>query len=74
MNVPFETTNRKTLKELTARFPADKAIVIYCSGGDCLSSLGLAKLLVDLGIKEVRVFLGGWSEWKQAGLPEDKPR
>jgi len=73
-NVPFETTDRKTLKELTGRFPADISIVVYCSGGDCLSSLGLARILVDLGVKEVRVFLGGWAEWKQAGLPEEKGR
>jgi rhodanese-related sulfurtransferase len=72
MNIPFETTGRKALKELAGRFPSGVSIVVYCSGGDCLSSLGLARLLVDLGVKEVRVFLGGWAEWKRSGLPEEK--
>lgn len=72
MNVPFETTGLRALKELAGRFPSGVSIVVYCSGGDCLSSLGLARLLVDLGVKEVRVFLGGWAEWKRSGLPEEK--
>ena len=73
-HVPYETADKTSLRELAARFPADKFLVVYCSGGDCLSSLGLARLLVDLGVKEVRVFLGGWAEWKQAGLPVETGR
>jgi rhodanese-related sulfurtransferase len=72
MNVPFETTDRKAIGDLVPRLPAGKSIVVYCAGGDCLSSLGLARLLVDAGVEEVRVFLGGWAEWTAAGLPGEK--
>ena len=65
--------------ESQQRFPADvlelpreKAIVVYCEGGDCQSSLLLAKRLHDEGFKDIRVMTGGWEEWKKAGLPEDR--
>ncbi len=53
------------------RLPLEGALVIYCEGGDCTSSLALAKLLHGRGFRDLRVFTGGWEEWRAAGLPEE---
>jgi rhodanese-related sulfurtransferase len=52
--------------------PRERTLVVYCEGGDCQSSLALAKILHDEGFKDIRVMTGGWEEWKNSGLPEDK--
>jgi len=50
----------------------ERTLVVYCEGGDCRSSLLLAKRLYDEGFRDVRVMTGGWEEWKKAGLPEER--
>ncbi len=47
-------------------------LVVYCEGGDCQSSLALARRLHDEGFRDIRVFVGGWEAWTEAGLPEEK--
>jgi rhodanese-related sulfurtransferase len=54
------------------RLPLEGALVIYCEGGDCSSSLVLAKLLHEKGFTDIRIFSGGWEEWERAGLPGEK--
>lgn len=54
------------------RLPFEGALVVYCEGGDCQSSLALAKLLREKGFTDIRVFNGGWEEWEKAGLPGEK--
>jgi rhodanese-related sulfurtransferase len=51
--------------------PRDRTLVVYCEGGNCQSSLILAGRLHDEGFRDIRVFGGGWEEWKKAGLPEE---
>ena len=51
---------------------AVRSLVVYCQGGDCESSVALAKILYESGFKNIKVFQGGWAEWKQAGLPVAK--
>jgi rhodanese-related sulfurtransferase len=51
--------------------PRERTLVVYCEGGDCQSSLALAKRLHDEGFKDIRVMPGGWEEWKKAGLPAE---
>jgi rhodanese-related sulfurtransferase len=53
-------------------FPGSQTLIIYCDGGDCQTSISLAKLIHDRGFSDVRVFSGGWAEWSAAGLPEEK--
>jgi rhodanese-related sulfurtransferase len=50
----------------------DRTLVVYCEGGDCQSSLALARRLHDEGFRDIRVFGGGWEAWTKAGLPEEK--
>ena len=52
--------------------PRQGTLVVYCEGGDCQSSLLLAKRLHDHGFKDIRVMTGGWEAWKAAGLPEER--
>jgi rhodanese-related sulfurtransferase len=62
----------KTLLSVFAqRLAKEATLVVYCEGGDCQSSLTLAKELHDKGFTDIRVLSGGWEEWKKAGLPEE---
>ena len=47
-------------------------VVVYCSGDACVDSRMVAAGLQKLGYKQVLVFQGGWEEWQQAGLPEER--
>ncbi len=62
----------KALPQAILALPRDRALAVYCEGGDCQSSLLLAKRLSEAGFKDVRVMTGGWAEWTQAGLPEER--
>jgi rhodanese-related sulfurtransferase len=53
-------------------FPGIQTLVVYCEGGDCLTSQSLAMIMHDRGYADIRILAGGWSEWKEAGLPEEK--
>ncbi len=63
------TAARKKIPESVLAFDRESTVVIYCEGGDCQSSLAVAKILHDSGFRDLRVFTGGWAEWEQAGLP-----
>ena len=47
-------------------------LVVYCSGDACVDSRMVAEALQKLGYPRVLVFEGGWEEWQQAGLPEER--
>jgi len=68
LNIPFEESREK-FKTTELGFLKGKTLVVYCSGGDCETSLSLAKLLYDQGLKDIKIFSGGWAEWSEAGLP-----
>jgi rhodanese-related sulfurtransferase len=44
-------------------------VVVYCSGPTCESSVMVANRLIELGYRNVRHYLGGKSDWLEAGLP-----
>lgn len=44
-------------------------IITYCHGSSCDLSLHLAKSLIEQGYTNVKVFFGGWPEWKKSGYP-----
>jgi rhodanese-related sulfurtransferase len=60
------------LSAVVAGVLRERTVVVYCEGGDCQSSLHLAKRLHDKGFKDVRVMTGGWEGWTKAGLPEER--
>jgi rhodanese-related sulfurtransferase len=53
-------------------FPGANSLVVYCEGGDCQTSIALARLIHDKGYRDIRIFSGGWGEWEASGLPEEK--
>jgi rhodanese-related sulfurtransferase len=66
------------LKEIDTRrirlegTPKEKTLIVYCDGVECNSSIELALKLMELKFTNVKVFFGGWQEWKANNLPIDK--
>ncbi|APG28726.1 hypothetical protein A7E78_13325 [Syntrophotalea acetylenivorans] len=54
---------------LQAEVPLETPLIVYCSGYDCTDSFELAERLIAAGYHQVRVFEGGFPEWRDAGLP-----
>jgi rhodanese-related sulfurtransferase len=67
INLPYEEFERYS-PEVLPHLPKNQEIIAYCDGTECETSLLLARELVDLGYKNVKVFFGGWQEWWNAGL------
>lgn len=67
-SLPLEEHTRGVKPE-AAGVPLERTLVVYCEGGDCQASVGLARLLHDAGFLDIRVLAGGWAEWRAAGLP-----
>ncbi len=68
VNIPYEVqSDVPLLTELP--IPKEKILVVYCDGSDCQSSVGLSRFLHEQGFSDIRVFFGGWKEWKMADLP-----
>ena len=57
------------LPDFLVRVSKDQVIITYCSGFGCPDSFDLGILLIELGYHDVRVFEGGYPEWRDAGLP-----
>ncbi|HSA95808.1 MAG TPA: rhodanese-like domain-containing protein [Acidobacteriota bacterium] len=71
LNAPAKDAETR-LPSFFGRLPLEGTLVVYCEGGDCQSSQSLAKRLSKAGFRDIRVFSGGWEEWRRAGLPEEK--
>jgi len=56
-------------KDVIASLPKEIKIITYCGGTDCDLSIELANYLVEEGFFDVKIFFGGWIEWKNAGYP-----
>jgi rhodanese-related sulfurtransferase len=50
----------------------NQPLVIYCSSTSCEDSGLVAASLKKLGYTHVSIFHGGWNDWTQAGLPQEK--
>ena len=50
----------------------DDSFVVYCSDDDCGSSEDLAYELQAYGFNKIYLFKGGWKEWRNSDLPEEK--
>jgi len=56
------------LPDFIARTEKDRVVVAYCSGFGCPDSFDLGMRLIEEGFSDVRVFEGGYPEWRDAGL------
>ena len=57
------------LPEFLGRVVRNQVIITYCSGFGCPDSFDLGMTLINSGYLDVRVFEGGFPEWRDAGLP-----
>lgn len=60
------------LPEFLERVPKDTTLILYCSGFGCPDSFDLGERLLAEGYLDVRVYEGGFPEWRDAGLPVQK--
>jgi len=69
VNVPYDEAVRDP--DLLARLdPADRPVIVYCSGGTCEASRLLAEAMVrDFAMRRVLVYEAGFPEWVAAGRP-----
>jgi len=70
INIALREVN--THRALLESIPKEKMLIIYCDGIECNSSIELALKLTELKFTNVKVFFGGWQEWKANNLPIDK--
>jgi rhodanese-related sulfurtransferase len=68
LNLPYDqaATDPAALERLGA---SGRPIITYCGGGQCEVSLSLAHELIGNGFTRVAVYMGGFPEWQEAGLP-----
>lgn len=62
----------QVLPEFLERVPKDTTLMLYCSGFGCPDSFDLGERLLAEGYLDVRVYEGGFPEWRDAGLPVEK--
>lgn len=55
-----------------AQVDVRRTLVLYCNGYGCPDSFDLGLQLIKAGYQDVRVFEGGFPEWRDAGLPVEK--
>jgi len=67
INLPYEEFEKYS-PGILPHLPTAQEIIAYCDGTECETSLLLARELADLGYEDVKVFFGGWQEWRNAGL------
>lgn len=60
------------LDALRREVPAETVLIVYCSGYGCPDSFDLGVKLLAAGWRDVRVYEGGFPEWRDAGLPVAK--
>ena len=53
-------------------FTPDQRLLVYCSGQTCDESLQLCLYLRDMGHTNLILYVGGFSAWKEAGLPVER--
>jgi len=57
------------LESFRQQVAAERTLILYCNGYGCPDSFDLGLRLISEGYRDVRVFEGGFPEWRDAGLP-----
>jgi rhodanese-related sulfurtransferase len=65
-------TFEETIASWKALVPQETLLITYCAGAGCESSMEVAALLLEEGYTRVKVFFGGWEQWRRAGYPVEK--
>lgn len=70
LSLPWQDVDRYFV-EIADPLEGQKRIIVYCDGETCDLSHEVALFLKEMGFKNVRVLVNGWTVWQQAGLPID---
>ncbi|NOY13914.1 MAG: rhodanese-like domain-containing protein [Deltaproteobacteria bacterium] len=57
------------LADFMRKVPKTRLLIVYCSGFGCPDSFDLGVRLLAAGYRQVRVFEGGFPQWRDAGRP-----
>ena len=71
LSLPWHEVDQRFM-EATKDISLDTPIITYCDGETCDLSHKLANFLIELGFKNVKVLVNGWTKWQNADLPIDK--
>ena len=61
-----------TYHPVIAQIAKDSEIVIYCQSSGCPYAQIVTKKLLEHGYSDISIFKGGWVEWEEKMLKEDK--
>jgi rhodanese-related sulfurtransferase len=69
-SLPYQGFDDGAVPEMVDYLPRDQMLVIYCDGADCHASQVVYDKLLELGFKAefMKIFHGGWDEWKRSGV------
>lgn len=70
-SLPWHEVDQKFM-EVTKDISLETPIITYCDGKTCDLSHKLANFLIEMGFKNVKVLVNGWTKWQNADLPIDK--
>ncbi len=74
-NIPYkaflESTNEQKLEKMKG-IEKERIIVSYCSSDSCEISIDNAYEMAKIGYNDVKIFLGGYKEWKNKNYPIEK--
>jgi len=72
VNLPLKSASKGA--SFLTDVPRNRVVVTYCDGANCNSSIDLAARLYASGFVTVRIFFGGWEEWRARSLPTEGTR
>lgn len=55
------------IDDFRQQVPADRSLILYCSGFGCPDSFDLGVILLRAGYTDVSVYEGGYPEWRDQG-------
>jgi rhodanese-related sulfurtransferase len=55
--------------DIVRGLPKDTLIITYCDGETCNLSHELAVFLKDMGFKNTKILVNGWTVWQEMNLP-----
>jgi len=70
-SLPWQDVDQRFI-EIVEDISPDVTIITYCDGENCDLSHDLALFLLDMGFKDVRVLINGWSVWQETNLSVEK--
>jgi rhodanese-related sulfurtransferase len=68
LSLPWQEVDQ-SFGEMSGRLEQAASIITYCDGESCDLSHELALFFQQMGFKNFRVLVNGWTVWHDAGLP-----